>query len=152
MSRIEFTLGTVIRLMREQRGLGQTDLGIHKMMISKIERGETTKPAKKTMDRIAKSLGVTVEEIYAEVDRLNGLSAGDLSGDVVGFGNNILGSNNIVGSNYGSVAARPGQERAISDEAAELVRIYKSLDLRGRVKILDLAVTLKEAAEKGKQE
>ena len=31
---------------------------------------------------------------------------------------------------------------------AELLRIYKSLDLRGRLKLLDVAVSLEEAAEK----
>jgi len=160
MTKLRFTFGTVVGLMRKQQGLGQHELGVSNFTVSQMELGKQT-PNQESMKTIAQHLGTTVEAINAEVDRLNGLSAGDVvvSGDVSG-NNNV---NGIMVSNCGSVVARNrqddarsvarhSQESALPGEAAELLRIYKSLDLRGRVKILDLAVSLEEAAEKRKQE
>ena len=158
MVKLRFTFGTVVKHMREQQGLSQRDLGVNITTVSQMELGNRN-PKPESMKKIAQSLGTTVEAINAEVDRLNGLASGDSSGDVMGFGNNILGSNNIVGSNYGAVVARNGQddarsvarhsqERSLSAEAAELLRIYESLGVKLRMKLLESAFALEEQQAK----
>ena len=77
MFRIKITLGSVIRLIREQKGLSQEDLGMNKVSVSKIE-ADARHPRPETLAVIAKSLGVTVAEIYAELDRLNRAGESDL--------------------------------------------------------------------------
>jgi len=72
MIKVEFTVGTVIRLLREQKKMGQKDFGIHKVSQSKIESGVIRNPKPETLRAIAERLGVTVEEIHDCVSILNG--------------------------------------------------------------------------------
>jgi transcriptional regulator with XRE-family HTH domain len=60
--------------MREQQGLRQCDLGVDIKTVSQMELGNRS-PKLESMQKIARSLGSTVEEINAEVDRLNGIVA-----------------------------------------------------------------------------
>jgi transcriptional regulator with XRE-family HTH domain len=55
----------------------------------------------------------------------------------------------VQGINRGSVVVRNGRERPLSDEAAELLRIYESLDMRRRLKLLDTALNLEDEILKG---
>ena len=71
MEKIRFTLGSIIRLIREQQGLKQEDLGMKGVSLGKIELGKRN-PRLDTLDTIARHLGVTVSDIYAELNRLNG--------------------------------------------------------------------------------
>lgn len=80
MLTLRFTIGNVIRLLREQKGLDQGDLGIHAVTASKIEQGVRKNPKPETLQTIAQHLGTTVAAIYAEVERLNGAAdSGDSS-------------------------------------------------------------------------
>ena len=81
------------------------------------------------------------------------MSADDLLGlenfktQHIGDVSSTVGGNGIAfahGVNHGSVIIRHGQEKPLSDEAGELLRIYETLDLKRRLKILDLAVKLEE--------
>jgi hypothetical protein len=48
----------------------------------------------------------------------------------------------IQGINNGSVIIHNGKAHTISSEAAELLRIYETLDLSARVRLLCLAIEL----------
>ena len=73
MIRLKFNFATVVRLLREQKGLKQNELGVNHVTVSQMELGNRN-PEPETMQKIAQHLGTTVEEINAMVDRLNGLS------------------------------------------------------------------------------
>jgi len=73
MFRIRFAVGTIIRLIREQKGMNQESLGMKKTSASKIELGQRN-PRPETLEKIAVRLGVTVDEIHEYADRLNSLS------------------------------------------------------------------------------
>ena len=58
------SFGAALRRLRLQKGLLQSDFGsIDERAIGRIERGEVTKPRKSTIAKIAKTLGVSAEEI-----------------------------------------------------------------------------------------
>ena len=50
----------------------------------------------------------------------------------------------VQGVNNGNFVVHNGQERGLSDEAAELLRIYESLDVKKRMNLLKVAFELEE--------
>lgn len=57
-------IGKRIRRLREERGLGQHELGVHRMTIQKLESGERgKKPGHATLLKIARALDVPLHEI-----------------------------------------------------------------------------------------
>ena len=80
MIKVDFTAGTVIRLMREQKGMGQESFGMDKASLSKIELGHRV-PRPETLEKIANQLGVTTGEIFEYVDRLNSLNTEQVDGE-----------------------------------------------------------------------
>ena len=77
MIRVDFTVGRVVRLLREQLELSQEDLGMNKSSASKIELGKRN-PRPETLEIIAKRLNVSVQEIHEFVDRLNSVSGSSI--------------------------------------------------------------------------
>lgn len=73
----QFGLGRAIRQLRISARLSQEDLGhrigIHPTWISHVERGAN--PAWATVKRIANGLGVSMGELAALADRLDGKGA-----------------------------------------------------------------------------
>lgn len=64
MIREEQSLGASIRRLRIARGLARTDFGdIDPRTLARLERGEVDRPHQATLDRIAKHLGVSAEEL-----------------------------------------------------------------------------------------
>ena len=58
--------GASLRRLRLQKGLMQTDFpGINEKEIGRIERGEVAKPHRSTLEKIAKRLGVEVEDVLS---------------------------------------------------------------------------------------
>jgi ribosomal protein L16 Arg81 hydroxylase len=57
----------------------------------------------------------------------------------------------MIGSNHNSVIVRNGQGRILSDEADELLRMYETLDLKRRIKLLKLAAVLEEELKNNNQ-
>jgi len=53
MARLTFTFGTVVKLMREQHGLGQHELGVNTVTVSQMELGNR-KAKPETLRTIAK--------------------------------------------------------------------------------------------------
>ena len=168
----------IVAIVNEKKNLRQTtqvalakEIGCSPNYLSMMLNGDR-RISSQMLVRICDALGVKLSDLEnwnPELAKIR-FSTDNATKDVVVSGsvagNNILGVNfgtTGTGVNYGpGVArnrqddarsvARHGQERSLSAEAAELLRIYESLDLRRRVKILDLAVALEEDAEKGKQE
>lgn len=63
-SKKDKSFGACLRRLRLQKGLKQTDFPeIDEKEIGRIERGEVTKPHQTTLEKIASTLGVDVEEI-----------------------------------------------------------------------------------------
>ena len=73
---VKFTIGMVIRLLREQRGLNQKDfIKPHDVSMNRIEKGRIRNPERETLELIAGRLGVTVDEMFEYVEKLNNLQA-----------------------------------------------------------------------------
>ena len=70
--KLEAAFGTVIRELREKRGLSQEELSFactrHRTYISQIERGKSS-PTIATLWRLAKALDVKPSEIVRRVER-----------------------------------------------------------------------------------
>lgn len=82
-----FGLGDVVRKLRTGRGwtlveLSQTS-GVDKNTISDLERG-VTKPTQPTLDKIGRAFGLTVAELYAQVDTAHQGKGGQPREDAAG--------------------------------------------------------------------
>lgn len=66
------TLGAVIKDARDERGLSQKALedlsGVGQRTISGIETGEVRNPGWEIVARLARALGLSVDELYGEVE------------------------------------------------------------------------------------
>lgn len=69
---IKGAFGRVIRRLRTEKGIGQDRLaeisGLHRTYVGSIERGERNLSLA-NIERLAQSLGVTLAELFANVDR-----------------------------------------------------------------------------------
>ena len=69
------TLGTFIRRKREKLGLGLLEAaaawGMTQGSLSMIERGERTKPQSDTLIKLARGLGITIDELLGEATGRN---------------------------------------------------------------------------------
>lgn len=66
MIREERTIGASIRRLRISRGVAREDFpGLDEKTLARIERGEVSRPHRRTMEAIAKRLRVTVEELLS---------------------------------------------------------------------------------------
>jgi transcriptional regulator with XRE-family HTH domain len=130
--------GRIFALLAE-KGKSQKNLadsiGISQRTIS-AWKSRNSDPPSDLICAIAAFFEVSLEWLLTGKERPCGFS---VSGCVTG--------NAIVGANHGSVVVRNGEERLLSDEAGELLRIYETLDVRRRMKLLDAAFSLEE--EKG---
>lgn len=84
-------------------------------------------PPAKLICKIAEFFGVSVVWLLTGEDR-----------EQASFVNNGSVAGNL-GPNSGSVYVVNGGERVLSDECAELVRVYESLGIRDRIRLLDAA-------------
>lgn len=72
MSALRIRLGKAIRRLRAKPGLSQEDLAhkakVHRTTMSEIERG-VSNVSVDMAERIAKALGVSLSELFAEAER-----------------------------------------------------------------------------------
>ena len=120
----------------KERGKGQNDLadsiGISGRTVS-AWKNRGTDPPSNLAPAIAAFLGVSLEWLLTGEEHIKGVQmTGPVSGSAV------------VGSNHGSVIVRNGQEHILSEEAAELLRLYESFDFRRRIKFLEFGLNLEE--------
>ena len=69
---IDKSFAIVLKKLREEKGLSQESLGfeatLHRTYVSQLERGLKS-PSLKTLDKIAKVLGVSLTELMALIDQ-----------------------------------------------------------------------------------
>lgn len=125
-----------IKLLRTKMGLSQEQLAkqvlVTQTAVSQWEKGRTF-PDVQTQKKLATLFNVTIDYLLGETEE-PGLY----------YANNIQGSNFVQGN--GSITV--GENDTTSKEEAELLRIYRELDVRGRVKLLTAAVELEDENNK----
>jgi transcriptional regulator with XRE-family HTH domain len=69
--------GELVRRLRQERGYSQEEfsfrVGLHQTYVSSVERGERNVTIQ-TADRIAKALGTTLADLFAQLERGSGHS------------------------------------------------------------------------------
>ena len=75
----------------------------------------------------------------------------DRGGTRDSFVNNGSVSGNL-GPHTGTIIVRNGGEKLLSEECAELVRVYESLDVRQRIQLLKAAFEIADGSESEKSE
>ena len=108
------------------------ELGYSMGSVGHWKKGAT--PSGDKVVPFADYFGVTTDYLLKGDDNANGT--------VNFFGSASDGA--IQGVNNGSVIVHNGQQQAISDEAAELLRVYNSLDIKKRIKLLETAFSLED--------
>lgn len=133
--------GRVFQLLadqqRKQKELADF-IGVNERNISTWKDRGTDPPAK-LIFRIAEFFGVSVEWILTGEEHPH-----------TSFVNNGSVAGNL-GQHYGTLIVRNGGERVLSDECAELVRIYESLGIKQRISLLNAAFDLEEGGSPAKQ-
>lgn len=121
-----------IKVLRVKSGMSQRELAeklhVHQTAVSQWEKGRVN-PDLQTQKNLAAFFGVTI-------DYLLGVSEESQKY----FASNISDSNFIQGN--GSVMVN--ETDTASKEEAELLRIYRSLDVRGRAKLLNAAFDIED--------
>ena len=108
-------------------------VGISRSAISDWKSKGTT-PTAEFLVKICEFLNVSLDYLLTGQER---------SGTSVHVGGSVSGGS-VVQGNHSSVVIRNGKERVLSDDAAELLRIYDSLNVKNRHKVLDMVFKLEE--------
>lgn len=118
---------------RTQKALADA-IGVNERNIATWKMRGTDPPAKYAC-QIAAFLGVSVEWLLTGEDRgqTSIVNNGSVSGN--------------LGPNSGSVHVINDGGRILSAECAELVRVYESLCVRDRIRLLDVAFKIADGAE-----
>lgn len=129
-----------IKVLRTKMGLSQEQLAKHVLVtqtaVSQWEKGRTF-PDVQTQKKLAALFNVTIDYLLGESEE-PGLY----------YANNIQGSNVVQGS--GSVMVN--EIDTTSKEEAELLRIYRSLDARSRIKLMNSAFALEDESKASKKD
>jgi transcriptional regulator with XRE-family HTH domain len=113
-------------------------LGISPKTIS-AWKTRATSPPSKYIPQIAEFIGVSVDWL---------VTGEGYSGGSVHVAGPVSHGAVVAGVNHGRVVTRQGgRERVLSVESGELLRLYDSLDIKRRLKLLELAVLLSEEKE-----
>ena len=109
------------------------DLGLSTSMPTKWKNGST--PKADTLKLIAEHFGVTTDQLLAPASRSN--TVGNVSGSAV-----------LQGNRGGRITVTNGAPELSPDEA-ELLRIFRALDARGRVALMGAAFDAEDRAKGG---
>lgn len=126
-----------IKILRIEKGLLQKELAekvhVTQTAVSQWENG-SKRPEEETANALADFFGVSVEYLLGEMDE-----------------NHLYYANNIQDSNFvqGNGSITVGESDTTSKEEAELLRIYRVLDVRGRAKLLNAAFALEDENKEG---
>ena len=125
-----------IKVLSKKRGIKTgvmlAECGLNKNQLATMKGGAY--PDLKSIKLLAEYLGVSVPYLLT--------GAEELSASNVAVG--IADSAFVQGANHGTVIVRNGQDQSLSDEASELLRVFESLDVKKRHRLLDLAFTLED--------
>jgi putative transcriptional regulator len=123
-----------IKLLRVEKGLSQEQLAkeahVTQAAVSQWELGRTA-PDKDVANKLADFFGVSLDFLLGRTNDRN----------TQYFAQNISSSNVVQGSGTVTIG------ETISREETELLRIYRSLDVRGRARLLNTAFALEDEKE-----
>lgn len=125
-----------IKILRTEKNLSQEELAkqIHvtQTMISQLEKGKK-QPSKEVAESLADFFEVTLDYLLGRTAERNNSY----------FANNISGSNLVQGSGSVSIS----DIETTTKEEAELLRIFRALDVRERARLLNTAFALEDKKE-----
>ena len=136
--------GERLRGLRSERGLSmdalceqfnkvQDSIRLNKSTVSRYEKG-TQEPMLSTVAAIAEFFGVSPVYLIGDSDDRNCIASG-ISNSAVVQGNNAT---TLI------VRNAAGGARELSEEESELLRIYETLDVKGRTALMSFAFDLEE--------
>lgn len=124
-------MGIRIKNRRKEIGMTQEELGkiigVTKATINKYETGIVINMKRPTVEKIAKALDVPPGYLMGWTDNQA----------------NVQTNNGVIGQNSGTVTVN-NSERTLSKEEIELLRIYSVLDVKGRMRLIQVAMELEE--------
>ena len=136
--------GERLRGLRSERGLSmdalcdqfnktQSQIRLNKSTVSRYEKG-TQEPLLSTVAAIAEFFGVSPVYLIGDSDDRNCMAS------------NISNSAVVQGNNAQTLIVRnaAGGARELSEEESELLRIYETLDVKGRTALMSFAFDLEE--------
>ena len=113
------------------------DTGISQGLMAEYNRGDKI-PTIKNLLKIADYLNCSVDYLLGRTD--------EPSSTFNVIGGNVTGGAVVQGSHHSNVTVS-NSERKLTDEETELLRLFNSLDVKRRIKILNLAFALDDEAE-----
>ncbi len=125
-----------IKILRTEKNLSQEELAkqIHvtQTMISQLEKGKK-QPSREVAESLADFFEVTLDYLLGRTAERNNSY----------FANNISGSNLVQGNGSVSIS----DIETTTKEEAELLRIFRALDVRERARLLETAFALEDKKE-----
>ncbi len=122
-----------IMSIAKAKGLSKNKLLINanlsKSVFDNMKKGQI--PSVDKIHTLADYLDCSVDYLLGRTDESS------LSGNVIG--GDVTGGTVVQGTHHSSVSVHNGGERVLSEECAELVRIYESLSVRQRIQLLKCA-------------
>lgn len=133
--------GTRLKRLRKENDVTQAALaeylGVVSSAVGKYETVENAYPSVDALIKIAEFFHVSIDYLLLGV-----------TPDVKQSGdNNVNGSlsnSSVIQASRGGVIYSSDGSQSLSPEAVELLRVYETLDGRGRLKLLNFAVELEE--------
>lgn len=114
--------------------LDDLELGVN--LISQLAKGQNVSGV--NFARIADYLNCSVDYLLGRTDEPSSTS------NVIG--GSVNGGAVVQGSHHSSVVVHNGGERELTAEEAELLRLFNAIDVKRRMKLLNLAFSLEEEA------
>lgn len=136
--------GARLKRLRKESDVTQAQLaeylGVVSSAVGKYETIDNAYPSVEALIKIAEFFHVSIDFLLLGV-----------SPDVRQLGdNNVSGSlsnSSVIQASRGGVVYNGDGSQALSAEAVELLRVYDTLDGRGRLKLLNFAVELEEGSK-----
>jgi DNA-binding XRE family transcriptional regulator len=134
--------GKRLKALRLSRGISQREvgenLGVVPSTIGKYETMDNSFPSVEMLIKLSDFYNVSLDYLLKGAETVP-----SIENNINGF----LSNSPFIQANNGGTVINGGN-KAISPEAVELLRIYETLGVRGRLKLLNFAVDLEEAEEK----
>lgn len=129
-------IGNRIKTIRRQRDITQEELGnvigVTKATINKYETGIVANLKRTTIEKLAIALDVSASYLMGWDESQN------VKVDKVQSNNGIIGQTNAPVTIHGNGTTQ------LNKEESELLRIYRELDVKSRMKLLTTAIELEE--------
>lgn len=136
--------GTRLKRLRKENDVTQAQLaeylGVVASAVGKYETIENAYPSVDALIKIAEFFHVSIDYLLLGV-----------TPDVRQSGDNnvsgLLSNSSVIQASRGGVIYNGDGSQTLSPEALELLRVYETLDGRGRLKLLNFAVDLEEGSK-----